>query len=68
MSETKKPETGCAPLGRPYAETVSPEAVWAATYAAYYVDRGYGTSARDAAEVAQEAVDDLLATFPRGGR
>lgn len=70
MTDTKnpiKPTTGCALLGRPLAEVVSLEVVWAAAYAAYYMDCGYATSARDAAEAAQEAVDDLLAAHPRGG-
>lgn len=53
---------------KPMAETVNLEMVWAAVYAAYYANCGYTTSARDTAEVAQEAVDNLLAAFPRGGQ
>ena len=71
-------ETGCAPLGRPYAETVSPEVVWAAAYAAFVVadtwescrQIGYtGVSvglAGDAATVADDVVAALLAAHPRG--
>ena len=81
MTDTKKPaapETATAPLGRPYAETVSLEAVWAAAYAAYVVAdtwencrrtgyAGVGTGlADDAAEVANDAVAALLAAHPRG--
>lgn len=77
MTDTKNPpapETGCAPLSRPYAETVSLEVVWAAAYAAAYLNEGLPSSravglsiARDAALIAQEIVDDLLAAYPRGG-
>lgn len=66
MTDTKKPapvETATAPLGRPYAETVSLEVVWAAAYAAEY-QRLYSTP--DAVKVANMAVEDLLAAHPRG--
>jgi hypothetical protein len=66
MSETKTPETGCAPLGRPLAEAVSLEAVWAAAYAAAYVREELNT--RGAVKIADDAVADLLAAHPRGGR
>lgn len=68
MTDTKKPatvETATAPLGRPYAETVSLEVVWAAAYAAAYVREELNTY--KATRAANEAVEDLLATHPRGG-
>jgi len=69
MTDTKKPaapETATAPLGRPYAETVSLEVVWAAAYAAAYVREELNTYG--AVRTANEAVEDLLAAHPRGGR
>ena len=68
MTDTKKPtdpETATAPLGRPYAETVSLEVVWAAAYAAEY--RAH-EDAPLAARCAEAYVRDLLAAHPRGGR
>lgn len=69
MTDTKKPadpETGCAPLGRPMAETVSLEVVWAAAYAAAYVREE--PTVNGAVKVADGAVAYLLAVRPRGGR
>jgi hypothetical protein len=84
MTDTKTPstpETGCAPMNRPYAETVSLELVWAAAYGGYVAwlaresfsqQKGYdGVSAAmadDAATVADDAVAGLLAAHPRGAR
>lgn len=68
MTDTKNPPapaTGCAPLGRPMAETVSLEVVWAAAYAAAYVREELNT--HGAVKTANEAVADLLAAHPRGG-
>lgn len=53
MTDTKTPpdpETGCAPLDRPLAETVSLDLVWAAAF------------------TANELVEELLVTHPRGAR
>ena len=69
MTDTKKaadPETATAPLGRPYAETVSLEVVWAVAYVLTRWDDD--CHARSAADSADEAVAALLATFPRGVR
>jgi hypothetical protein len=70
MNDTKKPtdpETGCAPLGRPYAETVSLEVVWAAAYAVAVVRVKHITTAQ-AVQTADHAVRDLLDLHPRGAR
>lgn len=76
MTDTKTPrapETGCAPLNRPMAETVSLEVVWAAAYAAEYAAhedtplRGFLRAAA-AVNRANMYVADLLAAHPRGGR
>lgn len=69
MTDTKNPPdptTGCAPLGRPMAETVSLEVVWAAAYAAAYV-RGELNMYKPVI-VANEAVANLLGVYPRGDR
>ncbi len=82
MTDTKKPanpETATAPLGRPYAETVSLEVVWAAAYAAYAanvsvhwqddtvnLDSLTTADARECSMAADYAVDALLAAHPRG--
>ena len=68
MTDTKTPpapETGCAPLNRPMAETVSLELVWAAAYAAEY---RYIEDAVMSARHADQAVADLLRAHPRGAR
>lgn len=67
MTDTKNtpdPTTDCAPLGRPLAETVSLEVVWAAAYAAARTM----WNTQGAMQIANEAVADLLAAHPRGGR
>lgn len=76
MTDTKKPahvETATAPLGRPYAETVSLEVVWAAAYVAEYAaheDTPLRGELRALAAVnrANMYVRDLLAAHPRGAR
>lgn len=50
----------------PTPETVSLEWVWAAAYAAHYST--HGSCVHDCVAVADEAVADLLAACPRGGR
>jgi hypothetical protein len=70
MTDTKTPrdpETGCAPLGRPMAETVSLELVWAVTYAVAVVRVKHITTAQ-AVQTADHAVRDLLGLHPRGAR
>jgi hypothetical protein len=69
MTDTKKPadpETGCAPLNRPMAETVSLELVWAAAFTVARLVGGYSAAA--SAREADELVEELLVTHPRGGR
>ena len=72
MTDTKNPahvETATAPLGRPYAETVSLEVVWAAAFAARAASLGYPIFPCDVANgvrTADEAVAALLAAHPRG--
>lgn len=74
MTDTKTPpdpETGCAPLNRPMAETVSLEVVWAAAFAARAVDICTPLDereARSAVETANDVVAALLAAHPRGAR
>lgn len=69
MTDTQNPPspaTGCAPLGRPMAETVSLEVVWAVAFVMARWDNDY--HARAAAECADLTVAALLAAHPRGGR
>ncbi len=69
MTDTKTPrapETGCAPLNRPMAETVSLELVWAAAFAVARLVGGYSAAA--SAREANELVEELLVTHPRGAR
>lgn len=69
MTDTKKPtdpETGCAPLNRSYAETVSLELVWAAAFTVARLVGGYSAAA--SAREANELVEELLVTHPRGER
>lgn len=71
MTDTKNPPapaTGCAPLDRPMAETVSLEVVWAAAYAAESIYRAVDphNQTRLAIEAADYAVAALLAAHPRG--
>jgi len=69
MTDTKKPAdpvTATAPLNRPMAETVSLELVWAAAFAVARLVGGYSAAA--SAREANELVEELLVTHPRGGR
>ena len=69
MTDTKNPptpDTGCAPLNRPMAEAVSLELVWAAAFAVARLVGGYSAAA--SAREADELVEELLVTHPRGGR
>jgi hypothetical protein len=70
MTDTKiprTPETGCAPLNRPYAETVSLEVVWACAFVKSLTLCGASHRVQ-AVEDADAAVADLLAAHPRGAR
>lgn len=74
MTDTKKPapvETATAPLGRPYAETVSLDVVWAAAFvsAAMTIESPlYRHETESAIATANEIVAALLAAHPRGVR
>lgn len=74
MTDTKTPpapETGCAPLNRPMAETVSLEVVWAAAYAARAAVLGYPLYSSDvdnSMKTADAVVAALLDACPRGDR
>ena len=69
MTDSKKPAdpvTATAPLNRPMAEAVSLELVWAAAFAVARLVGGYSAAA--SAREANELVEELLVTHPRGAR